>query len=248
MPKGYFVRSVALASILLGGCTVHQTEIPALTGPSEFAQSFALTATPDNITQDGLSQSAIVITARDANGQALPNLQLQLQTLVNGSSVAFGTLSSATVFTGSDGKARAMYTAPTASPFLAGGPGRIVTISAMPIGSNYATAVPQGVQVLVTPPAARPASAGGPAVSVTFAPAAPKVGQVISFDASASQPGSGRSLVTYVWDFGDNRSNDEHGTDASHAYSSAGTYTMVVGVVDDAGNLGSSIQTIVVTN
>jgi PKD repeat protein len=71
---------------------------------------------------------------------------------------------------------------------------------------------------------------------------------VISFNAAASQPATGRSLVTYVWDFGDNKVNDEHGSDASHAYFSAGTYTMVLGVVDDAGKVGSSIHTIVVTN
>lgn len=242
------IRLIVLASLALGACTVHQTEIPSLTGPSEYAQSVSVTATPDSLTQDGLSQSTIVVTARGADAQALPNLQLQLTVMVDGAPVAFGTLSSTTAFTGADGRAKVFYTAPTASPFLAGGPGRVVTIVATPVGSNYATAVAQTVRVLVTPPAAPPTAAGTPSASVTYTPSAPKVGQLVTFDASTSQAASGRTITTYVWDFGDNKVNDEHGNDASYIYTSAGTYTMVLGVVDDQGKVGSTIKRIVVTN
>ena len=68
------------------------------------------------------------------------------------------------------------------------------------------------------------------------------------FDASSSQAAAGRRIVTYAWDFGDNQANDEHGSDASHPYTSAGSYTVVLGVVDDLGRVGSSIRTIAVTN
>jgi PKD repeat protein len=240
-------RLIVVASVTLGACAVQNTDVPPWTGPSGYAQSLTLTATPDSITQDGFSQSAVVITALNVNGQADANRQLQLTVYVDGSPVSFGTLSAYTVFTGSDGKARAQYTAPTSSPFIAGGPGRTVTIYATPIGSNRATAMSQGVTLLVTPPPAKPVELGAPSAFVTFTPAVPKVGDVVSFDASESEATSGR-IVTYVWDFGDSKFSEEHGVDASHVYSAAGTYTMVLGVVDDAGRLGSQIHTIFVTN
>ena len=67
------------------------------------------------------------------------------------------------------------------------------------------------------------------------------------FDASGSQPAAGHSIVSYFWDFGDGRLNDEHGNDASHAYAAAGTYTMVLGVTDEAGHSNSTFKQIVVS-
>jgi PKD repeat protein len=240
-------RLVVFASLGVSACTVQQAEIPSLAGPSEFANSLSLSATPDSITQDGFSQSTVLITARNTSGQADPNLQLQLSLYVDGSPVSFGTLSAYTVYTGSDGKARAQYTAPTSSPFAAGGPGRRVTIYATPIGTNRMSNVRQAVTVLVTPPPAPSVQLGAPTATVTYLPAAPKVGGAVTFDGSRSAASSG-SIVTYVWDFGDSTFNDEHGVDASHVYGAAGIYTMVLGVIDESGRLGSAIKTIVVTN
>ena len=94
-------------------------------------------------------------------------------------------------------------------------PGRIVTIAATPVGSDYTTALTQAARVLVTPPPAPPSTAGAPIASVSYSPAAPKAGEMMTFDASSSTAAAGRSIVTFVWDFGDGTANDEHGSDAS---------------------------------
>jgi PKD repeat protein len=239
-------RLVVFASLSVSGCTLQQAEIPPLAGPSEFADSLSLSATPDSIVQDGFSQSSVLITARNVSGQGDSNVQLHLSLSVDGSPVNFGSLSAYTVYTGSDGKARVQYTAPTASPFAVGGPPRRVTIYATAVGTNQMSSMRQAVTLLVTPPSAPPTEFGAPTARVTYSPAAPKVGALVTFNASQSSASSG-SIVSYVWDFGDDTFNDEHGVDASHVYGTAGTYTMILGVIDENGRLGSDIKTIVVT-
>ena len=159
---------------------------------------------------------------------------------------AFGTLSAHTVRTGSNGTAIAIYTAPTASPFLYGGPPKTVRVMASVIGGNYQSSVSQSADIKVTPPAV-PQAPGHPTASVTFAPASPKVGELVMFDARSSQAAPGHSIQDYFWDFGDGLAQGEEGEDASHIYETAGTYTMVVGVVDDVGRVGSTFKTIVVS-
>jgi hypothetical protein len=248
MGRAYLVRLIAVVSLAVSACTMHETEIPGVAGPSELALAVSVSAAPDSIVQDGFSQSSITISARDAYGQARANLQVQLNILVNGASASFGTLSQRTVFTNSEGRGFAVYTAPLAPTFQAGTPGNIVTIAATPVGNDYAVATSHYASVRVTPPAALPPVAGAPSASVGFSPAAPKVGEIVRFDASSSQAEGGHRIVSYVWDFGDTTPNDEHGSDGSHIYSSSGTFTMVLGVIDDVGRVGSTIKTIVVSN
>jgi PKD repeat protein len=246
MTRALCVRLI-VAAALFPACTVHKTDVPPVTGPSEYATSISMTATPDSIAQNGVAQSAVLVTVRNSTGGPLAGLGVQLTILVDGNPSDFGTLSAYTVYTGADGMARAIYTAPVASPFLAGGPSKMVSIVATPIGSNQATASSRTTSIAVTPPPAMPVQFGAPSASVTYSPTGPKVGDVVRFDGSESDSSSGH-IVTYVWDFGDGKFNEEHGSDASHVYSAAGTYTMVLGVIDDSGRIGSSIKTIVVTN
>jgi PKD repeat protein len=67
------------------------------------------------------------------------------------------------------------------------------------------------------------------------------------FEAISSQAAPGHSIRDYFWDFGDGLPQSEEGHDASHIYEAAGTYTMVLGVVDDVGRIGSIFKTIVVS-
>lgn len=228
-------------------CTIHDQEMPPLTGPSEYALSVSLSATPDRLSQDGVSQSRVVATLRDANGKGVPNAALQVLTAVNGYLSNFGTVSAPTVFTGSDGRATVFYTAPATSPFMAGTPSTRVSIYVSPVGTDYQAANAEHVDLMVTPPPIPVAGAGSPTANVTMNPASPRVGQVVTFDASSSTAGPGHRLATYYWSFGDSQPNDEHGTDASHTYVSSGTYTMILGVVDEAGQMASTFRTIVVT-
>ncbi|RZI92013.1 MAG: PKD domain-containing protein, partial [Microbacterium sp.] len=58
-----------------------------------------------------------------------------------------------------------------------------------------------------------------------------------SFDASASTAGTGSTISAYEWDFGDG-SPKGSGATATHAYATAGTYTVTLKVTDDRGLTG----------
>src|SRR5438105_2031279 len=124
MSKTGFVRSSFVVSLALGfaGCTIHPADsAPPLTGPSGFARSLTVTATPDSIAADG-SQSAINATLLDASGAPMSGVPLQLSILVNGTPVDFGSLSSSTVYTNAAGRAVVVYYAPVKTGFFAGTP------------------------------------------------------------------------------------------------------------------------------
>ncbi len=94
--------------------------------------------------------------------------------------------------------------------------------------------VSQSVSVgIIAPPAPPPAA---PTASFTFSPAAPPRLTTVFFNAAASQPASGRTLVSYQWDFGDGFSGT--GVQSTHVYQLAGTYTVTLIVTDDAGRTG----------
>lgn len=74
-----------------------------------------------------------------------------------------------------------------------------------------------------------------PAPSFTFSPSESSIGEIVTFDASASYaPGDpGGEITDYIWDFGDGA--NATGATATHAYSTPGTYTVKLMVVDDEG-------------
>jgi len=241
---------VVLAGVLLGSaCTVHDVVQPPLAGPSELALSLFMSATPDHVTQDGSSTSTIVVTAKDPNGKPMSNVDLRFDVVVNNQSSQFGSLSSMSMLTNGTGKATVIYTPPAASPFLAGGAATRVTITAVPVGTNYSisSVLDRQVDLLVAPPPAPPPVVGAPTAAVSYLPAAPKVGQNIIFNDAGSTVQTGHQIVAWYWDFGDGQPNNEHGTDASHAYTAAGTYNMVYAVTDDLGRIGSVLRQITVS-
>ena len=244
--------------IVSAACTVNSTDIPALAGPSELALGFRLAATPDSITQDGVSQSAVTVTAFGANGQPAAGVSFRLDMLVGGVPADYGRLSGKSVVTGSDGKATAVYTAPPAVP--SGGdvgacspsifsptlPGTCVTVSATPIlngfnnGTNSQTVdihlVPLGV---ILPPA------DVPTASFVVTPEPVTVNVPVFFDGSAScggqgtggQCNSGNTIVSYSWGFGDGAAAT--GRAVSHSYGAAGTYSVTLTVTNDGGRSAS---------
>jgi PKD repeat protein len=64
--------------------------------------------------------------------------------------------------------------------------------------------------------------------------------------ASASTATPGHSISSYSWDFGDGSSGG--GVQTSHAYSTAGTYTVVLTVTDDTGRKGTALVGVTVGN
>jgi hypothetical protein len=238
-----FTLACVAAAMVASGCTVKKSETPGLTGPSEFALSVAVMASPDTLVAGSTQQAAVSIQAHDASGAPKANQAFRLYLQPGAES---GSLSTTSVVTGTDGRATAIYTMPTFSPFMAGTPPRRVAIVAQPIGTDFNTAVQHTAAVQVVPPPS-PSAAGSPKPALQSSLSTAKVGQVVTFDASLSEASAGSSLIYYYWNFGDTLPNDEHGPDASHAWAAAGTYLVVLGVEDSAGRIASTFKTIVVT-
>ena len=78
----------------------------------------------------------------------------------------------------------------------------------------------------------------------TFSPITPEVLQVVTFDASTSKPGTGRTIVSYSWDFGDGVVKS--GIRTTHDYTPSGVYLITLTVTDDQGKKTTSSQTITV--
>jgi PKD repeat protein len=250
MAKALLVRSSLLATLALGfaSCTVHPAPAaPDLAGPSSFGHLLSVTATPDSIAADG-SMSVITAKVLDENAKPLSGVPIKAYISVSGTPVDYGDLSQRSITTNDQGEAKITYFSPIMTGFFAGTPGREVWVTMEAVGQNYLTVIPVHAVIKVTPPPVPRLGADAPIADVTYTPTSPAVGQVITFDASTSVPAEGHSIVSYFWDFGDARpyANDEHGSDASHAYVAPGTYTMVLGVTDEAGHSNSTYKTIIV--
>jgi hypothetical protein len=241
MGKQLTRRPVLIALIALTtACTVHQTDVPSLTGPSEFGLSVTVAAQPDIITRDGFSQSTISITARDPNGAPRSGVQFRIDMAQE-----FGTLSSRSVFTGSDGGATVRYTSPP--PPL---PGTIVpvdrvTILVVQVDSNYQTAFTRMAEIRLV----LPVTVGGdtPIAQFVYSPTKPVKGQKVNFDASSSSAATGRTLVRYSWDWGDGEKEAGKDSFEEHDYQTAGTFSIVLTVTDDTGVSASTSNSITVT-
>src|SRR5947207_7535341 len=105
--------ATCVSAVVAAGCTVHQTEPTPIGGPSTFAHSINVTATPDRITQDGASQSSITVDATGPDGRPLVGIALRLDMAVPCASTQtgcsggflqadYGTLSARTIVTGND--------------------------------------------------------------------------------------------------------------------------------------------------
>jgi len=74
----------------------------------------------------------------------------------------------------------------------------------------------------------------GPTASFVFSPIDPVPGSTVFFDATASVAGNGRSIANYNWSFGDGESSNK-GPKTSHAFPTAGTYTVRLRVTNNLG-------------
>jgi PKD repeat protein len=77
-----------------------------------------------------------------------------------------------------------------------------------------------------------------------FSPAAPNVGETVFFNADAVKPATGRTLVQFSWNFGDGTSAS--GFQTTHAFAAAASYTVVLSVLDDAGQKTVLPRTVVI--
>jgi len=77
-----------------------------------------------------------------------------------------------------------------------------------------------------------PWGTGIPIASFKWCPSSPEVGELVTFDASASLPVGGE-IVSYEWDFGDG--NYASGEIVTHRYSSVGSFTVTLNITDSEG-------------
>jgi PKD repeat protein len=219
------------------GCTLDSQKPPSVTGPSELALSLGVSASPDFITQDGVSRSVIEIQARNANGQPLAGLMVRLDTSVDGALAEFGTLSAKMVSTDSEGRATVVYTAPPPPPAGAN-TDMTVSVIATPVGNNFANTVSRTVVIrlgrpsIILPPSGTPPAA--PTADFFFSPEQPREGDTVLFDASPST-----GATTFAWSFGNGETGG--GMRPTSSFSLAGIYTVHLTVSNEHG-LSHAVQ------
>ena len=228
-------------ALLAGACTTNKQEAPSLTGPSELATSITITVSPDVVTQDGVSQSLVQITARDANGQPLRNLALRAELAVNGTLVDFGTLSARSLVTDANGRASVTFTAPPAPGGFA--PSTDVQVVVTPLGTDFANATPRFVTIHVVPGGTTVPPRGSVTPKFTVTPAAPADNEPALFDATQSTSTTG-TIVRWLWNFGDGATAS--GEVVQHAFRLPGTFAVTLTVVDSIGASNSITQNVTV--
>ncbi|MCU1385222.1 MAG: hypothetical protein JWL71_3919 [Acidobacteria bacterium] len=241
MPLTYLRRAaLALALFAATGCTVKNTEAPPLAGPSGLALTLNVNAIPDSINQDGGSQSSVKVTAIGPDGKSLSGLPLRMDMMVNGLAQDYGTLSARSIVTNGDGVATVVYTSP-ASPVngvfgtCSGLPGNCVSIVATATASNFATAIPQQVQIRLVPTGVILPPASQPTALFSMSPTPAVANVPVTFDASASTAGAGASSITsYSWNFGDGTAAGT-GRSVSHTFASQQTFNVALTVTNDRG-------------
>jgi PKD repeat protein len=242
MVRAFRTLALLLAVTLAAACSVKNTPAPALSGPSELGLSLTMAATPDILSLDGASQSQVIAIARDATGKALPNLTLRLDMAVNGQAVDYGTLSSKTIVTGSDGRATAIYTAPK-EPSVWEQTGALLTLAATPVGSNYANETPRTVTIRLVAPGVVVAPVNL-AAAFSITPTAPVGEDTVVFTSTrcsgtATTDCTSQAVTSWSWDFGDG--GTASGEVVTHRFG-PGNYPVTLTVTDAANHQVSATK------
>jgi PKD repeat protein len=233
------------ALMFAAGCGLEKTSAPELSGPSEFAQSITLTASPAQLLQDGQSQSVITAIVRNEAGQPAPGVPVNFSVSASDATTVAQLSEQATV-TDAAGRATTVLTAPEAPAVLPTDPLRL-TVTATPSGDGLTLPVPRIVTVSLLPPAGTPGRNNNPVASFTIVPAVANVNQDVTFDASATTDEGSPcgTRCNYLWDFGD--FNTSSGVVVSHKYTLPGSYTITLTVTDGSGGVSSSNRSLTVS-
>lgn len=231
----------AIALTALSGCTVKDVDAPSLAGPSTFAVSIKLEASPDTLAQNGMSQAVIRITATDYNGAAV-TLPLFAQIMVDGVAQDYGTLSTKTPVSNSQ---PLIYTAPPAPAIVTAQSASTVTIAVTPSSNgDFRSELTRYVDIHLVPQGVILPSNPNLLASFTVTPENPKLMDTVSLDASSTTNNGTpcRQLCTYAWNFGDGTTGT--GMNVTHEFRSAGNVIVTLTVTDSRGATATSAQTV----
>ena len=252
--------AVTVAACVSAGCGLSEQKRPPVSGPSEFGQSISVAATPDRITQDGVSQSTVSVTVRDANGKVTPGVTVQWSVtawrddnnndVLDGSEDEFGALvepSSQQSTTDGAGTARIAVWAPPAPSVLPTAQGKL-RVTARPVGTDAMSTINErAVIVHLVPPQGTLPPNRAPIAAFTITPAIGIINQELSFDASLTTDEGDicGSACSYQWDFGDFEAGS--GKTVRHTYSRPAAFTVTLTVTDARGGVGSTQRSLTIT-
>jgi PKD repeat protein len=240
---------VALAAVTLAGCTLDKQKAPDLSGPSGMSLSVLVTAAPDHLMQDGVSQAVITAFVRDAQGAPVSGLGINWS-----ATRSDGTQMEPTVqfsVTNAQGRATTAVTAPAPPAQVPSSP-VMLRVSAQAQGTDATVSAPgfekykTTVEVELVPPAGTPTANRNPVASFTIVPITSNIGQSVTFDASATTDEGVfcGDACTYRWDFGDFTTTS--GKVVSHSFTLPSSYTITLTVTDARGGVGSTTRSLVV--
>jgi PKD domain len=247
----------AAAALSFGACGLNDEAIPELSGPSTTGIQIRLEALPDVITADGFSTSLIRITVYDQNGTPASGRTVILA-LANsaGQFADIGTLYSptgsllraaeATVVTGSNGQATAVYTAPPRTDFTADGS---IQVRARAVGTDANGDIYNFVRIELK--SAEPRLFAGQ-VECGFVVEAP-VGQVNCTGPTTCTVKAGASVlfqstsaaVRYAWFWGDGSPPGDKPNE-NHVFRVVGAFTVTHIVTDEFGGQSACQASIMV--
>jgi hypothetical protein len=244
------------AGLAMSGCSLDKVSVPELTGPAELGTSLKIQATPDALTADGFSTSAIIVTVFDNNGQGKPAVTILLDLSdAEGLRSDLGTLettsgerlhaASATAVTDGRGVALVIYRAPARTDLTADSS---VRVTVRPVGTDFNGVVDRFVEIELksAEPRLFPQAPGNvlPVCSFVIEPAAGpfRVNEAVLFQSTASDADG--TIARYEWDFGDGNKEDK--PDVANVYRNAGSYTVTHICTDDDGGQGAFAATLVV--
>lgn len=230
-------RAAALAALsgILAGCSLEEPSAPTFTGPSEFALSVALSATPDQLPRDGSSQSIVTVVVRNDAGRPVSGQRLAVTSNV-------GTVSQTEVETGEDGRATFAFVAPEA-----GTAGNTAVVRVVPLGENFQDQVSRTVTIALTGRSGVTSATAPTADFSDAAPSAPTIGDLVTFDATATKDEGINclDLCTYSWNFGGEATGT--GRIVTYRFKAARTYAVTLTVTDAAGSIGTKTKNTAVT-
>jgi PKD repeat protein len=220
-----------VAAATLAACNVNEVDTPALSGPSSLSRIIIMQADRDTLVQDGVSEAAIRLTASVQPGQS-ENVRLRAQVFVDGVAQDFGTLSNKFPIT----PTTIFYRAPATPVGATNQQPTTVTITVTPDDQgDFRSEFVRQLDIRLIPPGIILPTNPNLVANFTFAPATPKVLEVVTFDASTSTNGTAAcgQACTYHWDFGDGVTAS--GIFVTHVYRDVNAFPVTLTVTDARG-------------